>query len=80
MAAGQPGPDLLAEAKTCSSNYVNCSIAKTTPEEDKEPAVKCGYFSLNQAARAPGYEHPIVTHGVVALTFMLLLAENAWMK
>jgi hypothetical protein len=34
-----------------------------TAEEANAPTVKKGYFDLNQADIAPGYDPPIVTHG-----------------
>jgi hypothetical protein len=40
-------------------------IALITADEAIAPTVKCGYLYLNQALKAPGYDPPIVTQGVV---------------
>lgn len=40
-------------------------MALITADEAIAPMVKCGYLYLNQALKAPGYEPPIVIHGVL---------------
>lgn len=51
-----------------SSNYGKSTMELTTADEARAPTVKCGYLYLNQADKPPGYDPPIVIHGISLVT------------
>jgi len=51
-----------------------------TALEASAPTVRCGYFDLNHAERAPGYEPPIVIQGLAGEILYSLFFLSSYMK